>query len=208
MSDITVTPDPAATAIDLPAPGQKPAPSVPEKDKAEPDWLAARLDQAKRSVLKELGIDSVDVGKKAVDAAKAADEAKKTNEQKLAEFEASNRTLKASAEAMAQTLGVMAKAQMAALDDSKRAAVQSVAGDDPAKQLSTIEALKPTWAQAAANAATQAPVIDTTAAKSAPSSGASASPPDPRVVYAELDKVNPILAARYAHQNGVFEWWK
>ncbi len=206
MSEVVVAPGEPVVNVDPPA-NQKPDPAPESKSNSkEPDWLPARLEQARRAVLKDLGVDDVGAAKAAIAAAKAADDAKKTEAQKAAEYETLNKTLKASLDATNQALGNFAKAQMAGLNDSQRAAVQAVAGDDPAKQLSTIEALKPTWASAAAPAAPAAPSVpDTAPTRTMPKSGGEHSPPDHKAVWAELQKTNPVLAARYAFENGVFQ---
>jgi hypothetical protein len=207
MTEVVVTPGEPVVNVDSSA-QQKPE-TAPEtqKNSKEPDWLPARLEQARRSILKDLGVDDVEAAKAAITAAKAADEQKKSEAQKAAEFATLNKTLQASLDATTQALGTYAKAQMAGLSDAQRAAVAAVAGDDAAKQLSTIDALRPTWASAAAPAATatpSAPVTDTAPNRGMPKDGGGHSPPDHSAVWAELQKTNPVLAARYALENGVF----
>lgn len=185
-----------------------------EQPKANPDTVSmpksafdARLEQAKRSMLTELGVESVDVVKAALATAKAAEEAKKSDAQKLAEFEAKYASTAASVEALTKTVASYAQSQMSGLSESQKAAVISIAGNDPAKQLSTIDALKPTWVAAPVEAV-QAPAIANSAPprKSAPSDNGSpnVAPVDHVAVHADLVKTNPVVAARYALAHGIF----
>jgi len=212
MSDVTVTGGLPSIVVDatgasnapVPAPASVSAPSPEEK----PSWLDARLERERRSVLKELGIESLDDGKKALATLKAEEDAKKSAAQKAAELETSLKAAKAEKDAMAEALGVYAKSQMTALTEAQRNAVAAVAGDDPAKQLKTIEALRPTWASAAAPAATVTPEKprDTAPAPGAPKdAGTTSSPPDQKAIWEALKNTNPILAARYALANGLFD---
>ena len=211
MSDTTVSTG-GAPAIVLDPSTSKPLPaaSTPPpaaKTDGKPEWLDARLAEATASgqakVLKALGVESMEDAKKAFDRIKAADDAAKSDAQKAADFESALKTERAEKAAITEALSSYAKAQMAALTDAQRAAVAAVSGEDPAKQLKSIEALKPTWASAAAPAA---PVADTAPAKSAPSdAGSSSSPPDLKAIHAEMLKTNPIVAARFALENRLFE---
>jgi len=216
MSDpnVTVTPAAPTVVVDPQAPKPAPAaaaPAAPQGEPSEkPSWLDARLERERRAVLKDLGIESVDDAKKSLAELHAKREAEKSAAQKAAELEASLKAEKAKGDEMAKAIGAFAKAKMAGLTDAQRAAVTAVAGEDATKQLATIEALAPTWAAPAASAATApaAPAAparpaDTAPAPSAPSDGVGASPPDPKAVYAELKKTNPVIAARYAIANGV-----
>ena len=210
MSDTTVTAVPATITIDptasTPAPVPAPLPAGAPGADEKPSWLDARLERERRSVLKELGLESLDDGKKAIAALKAEEDAKKSAAQKAAELETSYKALKADKDAMAEALDLYAKSHMGALTEAQRNAVVAVAGDDAAKQLKTIEALKPTWAGAVAPAA-PAPEKprDTAPASGGPKdAGNTSTPPDLKSVYADLAKVNPILAARFALEHGVF----
>jgi hypothetical protein len=221
MSDnqIQATPIPAVTLTDNtanattqsaqpPAASQAPAKSeTPAEEK--PSWLDARLERERRSLLKELGIDSLDEAKKVLTDAQLKKEAEKSDAQKRGELEKTLESERKRLNEMAEALNAHAAAQLKGLNDQQREAVLGIAGDDPAKQLKTIEALRPTWAGAAAPAAkveAKEPVRDTAAARSAPKDeGSNASPPDHKAIYAELMKSNPILASRYALEHGVFK---
>lgn len=208
MSDATVTPVGAPIIVD-PSTSKPPvatnsAPAAVATDE-QPSWLAPRLAreraQATAQALKDAGFDSPEDAKAAGEERKAEREAKKSVTQRNVELEA---TLKANNEAMS----AYARGQLATLNDVQRAAVAAVAGDDPAKQLLTIEALKPSWAGAAVPAATavkEAPK-DTAPAHSAPKdTGHSASPPDLKAIHADLKAVNPVAAARFAIENRLFD---
>ncbi len=212
MSDAVVTPTEGASVVVDPANGAPQAPAQAGKPAAAPDqdpeWIGPRLERERAKILKNLGVQSLEDAKKAVDAAKAAEDAKKSAAEKAAELELSLKSKTAEAQAMAEALGAYAKSQMGALTEAQRNAVAAVAGEDPAKQLKTIEALRPTWASAAAPAAPAAPPPpkDTAPAPAAPKEGAATStPPDAKAIHEELQKTNPVLAARYALQNGLFE---
>lgn len=212
MSDAVATPtegasvsiDPANSSAQAPAPAAKPAASSAND---EPAWLGPRLERERAKVLKDLGIDSPDEAKKAIEAAKAAAEAQKSDAQKRGELESTLKAERAEKQAMAEALGAYAKSQMGALTEAQRNAVAAVAGEDPAKQLKTIEALRPTWASAAAPAAPAAPPPpkDTAPAPAAPKDGAPSAPPDAKAIHEALKESNPVLAARYALANGLFE---
>lgn len=209
MSDTTVTPEAAPITIDPSAPKtpatNTPAASTPPDEK--PSWLDARLERERSKALKDAGFESLEDAKKASEELKAKREAEKTIAQKAAELENSLKATKAEKEAMASALGAYAKAQLAGLNDAQRNAVLAVSGDDPAKQLTTIEALRPTWAGAAAPAAGATPptVKDTAPAPTAPKDTPNVSPADPKAIHAELKKTNPVLAARFALENRLFE---
>lgn len=187
-------------------PSPTPAPSESDKD---PQWLGARLDRERKKILADLGVEDVEDGKKSIAELKAKREAEKTAAQKATELEGKLKTTAAEKEAMAEALGTYAKAQMATLSAEQRAAVTALAGEDAAKQLKAIEALTPTWKAAGSPAAsttavTPAPVADTAPRANAPNAPTT-SPPDPKAIHAELQKTNPVIAARYALANGVFD---
>lgn len=206
MSDAVVTPtegavvtiDPANSSAQAPAP----APKAGQDPNAEPAWLAPRLERERAKVLKDLGVDSPEEAKKAVEAARAAAEAQKSDAQKRGELESTLKAERAAKQELAQALDAYAKSQMGALTEAQRNAVAAVAGEDPAKQLKTIDALRPTWASAPA---APPPPKDTAPAPAAPKEGASSAPPDAKAIYEELKTNNPVLASRYALANGIFD---
>lgn len=192
-----------------------PAPSAPSADATNenPPWLKARLEReretAQKALLRDLGVDDPKAAKDALAAYKAAQDAAKTEAQRLADEVAA---LKPKAERLSTLEGVVnarAEAELASLTDTQRAAVVSLAGDDPAARLRTIDALRPTWAaQQAANAAAPKPLAapaSTTASAAAPRPG-EPTQTDHRAVYADLKKSNPMAAAAYAlaHQRDIY----
>lgn len=210
MSDpnVTVTPSPAPITVDAPKATTPPAatavpqatPSAADADK-DPQWLGARLERERQKMLKDLGVESVDDAKKAIADLNAKREAEKTAAEKASAAEAALKSERSRADEMAKTLGTYAKSKLASLTETQRNAVIAIAGEDASKQLSAIETLSPTWAAPAP--ATK--VADTAPAPGAPKDNTAVSPPDHKAVHAELLKTNPIIAARYALANGVFD---
>lgn len=172
-----------------------PAPS-PSPENQEPAWLKPRLEQAERAaerkVLERLGVTDVDTATKAIATAKAAEEANKTAEQRAAELQAQLTATKSEAERLAATAKDQATQMMAVLSPEQQVAVKAIAGEDPARQLSTISALAQTWAK-------QEPAkpVSTMPVGGPPSDPTS--PPDHRSQYASLRSTgNPFEAAAYA----------
>jgi hypothetical protein len=209
MSDVIATPEGAPINIDpsavkqAPATATAPAAASPND---KPEWLDARLAQARNAALKDAGFESIEDAKKAAKELSDKREAEKSDAQKRGELAKTLEQKDKQLNEMADALKAYAVGQMAALSDAQKAAVAAVAGDDPAKQLKTIEALKPTWASAAAPAATaktETKIADSAPGRTMPKEGPSGSGPDHNAVWAELQKSNPILAARYASENGL-----
>ena len=206
MSDpVNVTPAPATVTLDTqsgapvappaaaPAAPPPPAAAAAAASDGEPNWLPARLERERKAVLKALGVENVDDAKAA-----------------LAELDAALKATKAENEALSTALAAHVKGALEPLTDAQRAAVLALAPDDPAAQLRALEALRPTWASpasappAVAAPPTATPPADTSAGRSAPNDGAATSPPDHKAIHAELEKTNPVAAARYAVAHGVF----
>ena len=239
----TVTPAPAAAqpaptaptpSPPLAAASQPATPPAPEKD---PNWLNERIARAQKNaqaaLLKDLGLESIDDAKAAVNDLKAKREAEKTTAQKAAEYENKLKAVTAQNESLSTAVATYAAAQMGTLSDPQKAAVVAIAGEDPAKQLTTIEALRPTWkttapagtdassastqqtapggapapalAPAPGTAAPQPRPADTAPAPNAPKDTTTTPLTDPKAVYAELKKTNPVIAARFALANGVHD---
>ena len=210
--EVVTTPAPVvpapvvATAVTPPAAVVPPAPA----SAADPAWLPDRIAQAKRSaeadLLKSLGFESPEAAKAAGAAAKAAADANKSAEQRAAEATTQAATSKAQADAALTVVGSHAGRQMAALSPERQTAVKAIAGDDPVKQLSAIDALLPTWGAAAT--ATAAAVTATAIAAGASTSAAGGAPmpattvaPDKAQTLESLEKSNPMLAATFALRN-------
>lgn len=187
---------PAVAAPEPPAAGSQDPTPDPSKD---PAWVKDRLEQMKRSILKETGFESVEEAKEAAEAARAAKEAKKSQTQKLTEAESALKKAADEKKELADALSVHAKAQMAALSEEQRTTITALAGDDPAKQLKAIEALRPMLAKGPDKPA------DTMPAPNAPKAGAVVAQSDHTAFYEEWKTKNPIFAARWALENGYFE---
>jgi hypothetical protein len=188
-------------------------------------WINTRLERAKAAerekVLKELGVADVAAAKAIFDAAKAAEEAQKSELQKAKEEAATLRSKAERASVLEQTIKARADLELAGLTEAQRNAVTAIAGDDSARVLNTIDALKATWvaaqpaaqtvvtqtaapAPAAAPAAPPAappPPANTSPAPTAPSGNAPTSPPDHKAEYLALKAKNPIKAAAYLNQH-------
>lgn len=159
----------AAPAIQAqPAPVAAPPAVQANDDPNNPPWLPERLARerktaakeaeanARKLLLEELGGDPDSIKKLLADEKKRA-EAQKTLETKVAERDAALNAKDARNKELESSVKVFADGQLSSLSESQKAAVLKVAGDDPAKQLNAIEALRPTWAAVAPVAPAQAP---------------------------------------------------
>ena len=184
--------DPSAVVAVAAAPAA--APSQPD-----PAWINDRIAQAKRSaeaeLLKTLGVTDVEAAKVAVAAAKAADDAKKSAETRAAEAASALEAEKARSASLAAAVKAQADAAMKDLKPEQLAAVQSVAGEDPAKQLSALAALRPTWTTTVA--AVPPPTASTAPPRAAPPENTSAASPDHASIWRSLRESNPFAAAQY-----------
>lgn len=236
-------PAPAAPATPPPTPAPPAAPSTtaqpagtPAAPERDPNWINDRIARAKKSaetgLLRELGVESLEDAKTAISELTAKRNAEKTASQKATEYETALKAERARIASLTEAVTAHASAQLATLTDEQRAAVTAIAGEDPAAQLKTLEALRPTWKAAAPAAAASTatptganpstgtpppagttpaapaapatpPPADTAPAPSAPKDSHNISPADPKAVYAELKKTNPVVAARYAFAHGV-----
>ncbi len=104
-----------------------------------------------------------------------------------------------------------ADGEMAKLTDEQRAAVAAIAGDDKARVLTTIEALRPTWKAAptapAGNAPAPIPAAANTSQQPPPAPNASAANGvDHAATYKALKAETPVMAAQYlsVHQRDIY----
>lgn len=203
--DVSVVLD---ASTNKPVAPQAPAPTAQSTNEPtdKPSWLDARLERERKSMLKELGIDSVDAGKKAVDAAKAAEESKRTDAERAAAASKSLESATKENQRLLDAVSSYAKAQLAGLTDNQKAAVAAIAGEDGAAQLKAIEALRPTWATSTSAVPIVPAAKETLPAPNAPkvSGSSSGGEIDHKAIYAELEKSNPVIAARYAITHGIF----
>lgn len=168
-------------------------------DDLPPEALKARLEQAKSTaraeLLAELGVADTDSAKAAIVAAKAADEAKKSDAQKLAELN----TRVASYE---EALGAAVAMAVAQITPEQKAVIDTIAGTDRSVWLRTYNAMVPIMAKATAPAPTPAPPNTSPTTPAPPAISNNTSPPDHAAVYRKLQQDNPFAAARYLQQHG------
>jgi hypothetical protein len=204
MTEILNTPAAEVTPI-VPAIPEAPKPRTMAADLPD-GTLALRLEQAReterKKVLAELGVSDLDAAKSAVVAARAADEAKKTEAERLAAATLRVTNLEAA-------LGVAVAHAAKGITPEQKAAVDAIAGNDQALWLRTYGALAPTWGKPAvvvpvAPVVTATPILPTSTAPLAPaplSDSHATSPANHAEVYASL-KSNPFEAAAYLHAHG------
>lgn len=193
---------PALPTISLPS-----LPALPSQ--SEPDWLPKRLEQAKRSaadeMLKALGLDSLDAAKAVITKAKELEDSKKSEIQRLQEEKSKLEPEAKRATDLAAVVAKYADAELAKLTEEQRAAVAAIAGDDKARTLATVEALRPTWIKAAP-IPVQPPTPATTAASTAAPAGAAIPTLNHKATWESLKQSNPMLAAHYlvAHAADIY----
>lgn len=182
-------PAPAATAtpaVPTPAPAA-PTPATQSDDRAEPHWLAARLQRteeaARKALLKDLGVEDPKDAKKALADYKARIEAEKSELQKANERAASNEAAAKERDIYRAKVESWAKAEFDGLSEGQKAAIERLAGDDPLKRAEAIELLRPTWASAA-------PAVG------APAAAAPAAPAAPAPIAAPANIAPPPAAPR------------
>lgn len=177
-------PPPPAAAVPPAA-----TPPAPPTDDQNPPWLAGRLARAESQLLERLGIKTEAEAKAAVEAQRAADEAKKTLEQKHAEAEGRAKKLQEEATELSTLVAQMATTRMATLTDAQRQAVTAVAGDNPKLQLSVLDAFQGTWAAASPPAPGTPP-----APKPAHNAAPAPPPPAPGTPKTDFEKWNDLKA--------------
>lgn len=164
---------PAAAAPAAPAAAAAPS-AVPPPAPGEPPHYASVREAERRKVLKELGYKPA----KGVPSAQAIAEAKQKQESQKERRRAAEEGLKTATAKIAELEGRVgalkqfAEIEMASLDETTRATVKTLAGDDPAEQLRQIAASR---AYAMANAAP--PAAPAAAAPAAPPAAPAAAAP-------------------------------
>lgn len=171
----------------------------------EPEWLPARLERERRAILKDLGVEDVGTAKAALAELKTKQDAAKSSEQKAAEASALAADLASKVVKYEAALKTQATASMARLTDEQRAAVTKIAEEDPARQLSAIEALSPTWSRkpdAAVTTTVTTKVADTAPPGKQPMSPPPTQQPTELATWETLKASNnPFLAASYLLNN-------
>lgn len=169
-------------------------PPAPEAQKpADPPKAASGPTEAEilAKVRAEYGGASAEEVKAALALAKAAEEAKKSDAEKLATATAEAAAVKARASALEAALKGHADRELASLSDAQRAAVVALAGDDPAKVIPAINTLRPTWL---VESAPKAPPGNT-----APMPGTAPAPGSPSPAVDHKAKLAALEANPYAH---------
>lgn len=195
----TATP-PAAPAPAAP-PTQPPAPARPASDPEDPKWLAGRLEKERIKTLKDLGYDSDTDARAAIAAAKAKQEAEKSEVQKLTERLTKAEAAEKRLEEHETAMRAIAADQVKGLTDVQLAAVTALAGEDPVRIVAAVAALRPTWTTAAPPTA-PAPRGDTAPPRTAPAD-VTTSPVDHKAEYARLREENPFAAEAYRQRNKI-----
>lgn len=175
----------------------------------DPNWLAPRLEQAKRTaaaeVLAQLGVKDAAEAKAALDAWKQAQEAQRTEAERVAARIAEGDAAKARAAVLEAAIKVHAEQALSGLTDAQRAAVEALAAGDPARIVQSVAVLAPTWAASSAPTPAPPPPAGTAPAAPAPV-GTGTSPPDHKAEFARLKAINPIAAANYAARHKAEIW--
>lgn len=225
VAPVVAAPPPVAVT---PAVVQPAADVEPEEGK-EPGWLRKRLEREQKAVLRKLGVESDADAKAAIEAHKARIEAEKTELQRANEKAAKVDPLERQNVELLAAVTAYADAEMRSLTATQRAAVESVAGDNPAKRIEVLNVLRPTWVAAAEAAQAQALAV-ADAARAAAAAQAAAAPPQPATpaplpppastapastapaisapqtktpleVYRDLKTANPMRAAQFRRLN-------
>jgi hypothetical protein len=206
------TPAAAAPAATPPAATVEPTTAK----EGDPNWLKQRIEQNSKSTqakfLKDLGVTTIEEAKAKIEAAKKLEDDKKSEIQRVQDQLKALEPEAEKAKRLETTVTAYAAREMGALTEAQKTTIIGLAGEDPAKQLETIEKLKaggllaaPPPAPAATTAApagkqsVPAPV-STTGAGGAPTP-ASPTSPDHKAVYEKLRDTNPMAAAHYALRN-------
>lgn len=190
---------PAHTApVESVAPAVSPAPVAPPIQDGDPAWLPKRLEQAKNSAiadaLKLAGFSSIEDAQAAAAELKAIKEAALSDQERAQRERDELKTKADRAAALEQSVNLYATRELSALTETQQAAVKALAGDDPARVLTTIEQLRPTWAALPVAPVAPVPPVTTAPPHGPPSSGHT-SPVDYRAEYTRLKSINPFAAA-------------
>lgn len=195
--------DPAAPAAP-PTPAAPPAAPAPVADDKEPSWLAERLERERtkttKKILDDIGAPDAKTAKDRLDAHKALEESKKTDDQRLREAAARVDPLTQENTRYVETIKSIAADQLGALSAEHQATVKSLAGEDPSKQIETIRTLRAGGLLAKGAAPLAAPA-STAAPKGAPAAAPTSSTDHLRT-YEQLQGQNPMRAAQYMQKHG------
>lgn len=191
-----------APSVVSPAPAAS-SPAAQSDDGKEPHWLPDRLrraeDAARKSLLKDLGVEDPKDVKKALADYKAKVEAEKSEIQKALERAQAAESAAKERDVYKAKVESWAMAEFNALTDAQKAAVDALAGDDPLKRANAIEVLRPTWVAQAAAAAAVASAAAPVAPVAAPA------PPVPPPIPAPANIAPPVAAPKPTAQQTAWE---
>lgn len=192
---------------------QTQTPAAPEKPRVQadalpPEALKARLDAAKetarREMLAELGASDPKDVKASLAELKKRQDAERSEVERLTAQAKDLEAKAARADALSAVIAGRASAELGALGEQERAFVTAEAGDDPARQLATIDRMRASGllgvAAPAAPVAPAAPPVpaDTAPRPNAPPEAGSVAKADIRATYDRLQAENPFAAASFA----------
>lgn len=168
----------------------------PKVEDTEPHWLNARLERERAATLKKAGFESLEDAQASSTAQKAQREADKTAAEKAAEANAQLKKSQTKEKALTEAVSEFASLQMTTLSAEQKAAVELIAGEDPALQLKAIAALAPTWVKPVDATKTAVKAVDTTPPANAPSQ-TTTSEINHKAQYEALRTSNPFAAAAF-----------
>lgn len=222
MSDANAPAGQVAPAAPVQAqqPAPAPAPSNGPKVGDLPDEaLAKRLEReretAQRDLLKQLGVTDVKGAAEAMAELKRRQDAERSELDRVKAEADALRAKAARADQQEPVIKARADAEMASLTEAQRAAVVRLAGDDPARTLSTITELRVGGLLPAVGASATTTTAEPPKPVPAPASTAAPAPPAPQpnpaptpnhlATYQDLEKRNPVAAAHYylAHASAI-----
>ncbi len=185
----------ASTPTDTSTPAPSTAP-------ADPNWLPARLDRERRSILKDLGVEDINDAKTAIAELKKRQDAERSEIERLKSENAELNGKALRAKELESALKVRVESELSGLSEQQRETVLKLAGDDPTKQIYTLENLR-SAGMLASTKPNPPPPATTAPAAPPPTPPSSATPANHVATYERLKKENPALAARYRLENYV-----
>jgi hypothetical protein len=209
---------PAAPAAQ--APGRVQVADLPAEALAE--RLArerkAGANEALTSLLKELGVESSDVLKQAIDDRRKAEEQAKTDSQKLGELQTRQTQDLAKLKQYETALNASLMGEVESLTPEQREAYEMLKSDDPAANMKVVLALQkakpkepaqpetPVAPAVPATPAAPKPAADTAPPRGSAPDSANESPPNHKAVWEGLQTTNPFKAASYLreHKHRIF----
>lgn len=206
-----------AAAPAVPATPAAPAPGATvEPKEGDPNWLKQRFAQNANAttakLLKDLGVTTIDEAKAKIDTAKKLEDEKKTDIQRANEKVKALEPDAARTKELIAIITERAETELGTLTEAQREAVKEFAGEDPAKQLQTIDRFRKRGLLAASAPAapevTAAPTVRPAITPPASTSSAGGAPPpaspttpNHKATYEKLLTQNPMQAAAYALKN-------